>query len=318
MITPNFQLLQSLAKPIYFPSISSVKTNLLPVEYVRVLNSMSTVNTHYLISAYDLISSLSQDELLKEIENSKSKGVIVLMDSGNYEAYWKNVKSSWSRNHFHQAISLCKPNFAFSFDDQAPPPKTDDHVKKLISDYQADTSVGKETLIIPIIHGTPENLPTTCQRFLKEVKVPMIAVAERELGGGLVERVNTLRKIRTEVDNVLKNTAIHLLGTGNPLSLLAYSAAGANSFDGLEWCQTAANHESALLYHFSHADLLLPQSNWNKPGLPFQLKTLAHNLTFYTNWMKEVRDSVKNGSSLELGKRRFSENIYNPLWAALS
>jgi hypothetical protein len=45
--------------------------------------------------------------------------------------------------------------------------------------------------------------------------------------------------------------------TDNPFSITLYSAMRADSFDGLEWCQTVVDHETGLLYHLSHVDFVV-------------------------------------------------------------
>jgi len=86
---------------------------------------------------------------------------------------------------------------------------------------------------------------------------------------------------------------LHLLGTGNPISIVLYSAMGADSFDGLEWCQTVVDHDTGLLHHLSQADFFAGQTAWGDDDkLSFQARTLAHNLEFFSDWMRRLRDAM--------------------------
>ena len=79
------------------------------------------------------------------------------------------------------------------------------------------------------------------ERVAKELDCNVIAVPERELGDGILERSKSVRRIRRVLDNTGRYRLIHILGTGNPYSILLLAAAGADLFDGLEWCRTVAD-----------------------------------------------------------------------------
>ena len=82
----------------------------------------------------------------------------------------------------------------------------------------------------------------------------MVAIPERELGDGIIERVRTVRDIRRALNGLGKYYPLHLLGTGNPITMIALAAAGADCFDGLEWCRTVVDYEHLTLFHFQHFD----------------------------------------------------------------
>ena len=70
-------------------------------------------------------------------------------------------------------------------------------------------------------------------------------------------RAKTIIKIRKTLAPKKQYYPLHLLGTGNPLSILIYSICGADSFDGLEWCQTTVDYNTGLLYHSRDAAMLV-------------------------------------------------------------
>lgn len=89
--------------PCFFPAISSIKTNLPPLEYLRVLVAVN--HPLFLISAYDIHHASPEDHTAIEdlLARSYTKNRIILMDSGNYESYWKR-DDAWTRDHFAAII----------------------------------------------------------------------------------------------------------------------------------------------------------------------------------------------------------------------
>ena len=53
---------------------------------------------------------------------------------------------------------------------------------------------------------------------------------------------------------------MHVLGTGNPWSIAVLAAAGADSFDGLEWCRVVVDRQTHRLNHFQHFDFFNHQA----------------------------------------------------------
>jgi hypothetical protein len=100
------------------------------------------------------------------------------------------------------------------------------------------------------------------------------------------------------------------LGTGNPISLAVFSIEGADSFDGLEWCQTVVDHESGLLFHLSQADFFIGQTAWSDADIPFRIKVLAHNLEFYRDWMSRLQRANTKELRVEFCKFNFPDRIY--------
>ena len=85
---------------------------------------------------------------------------------------------------------------------------------------------------------------------------------------------------------------------------------GADSFDGLEWCQTVVDHDTALLYHLSQADFFAGQTRWADAGLSFHARTLAHNLEFYAAWMQRLRAAMANGKVVEFCRHNFPGHVF--------
>ncbi len=286
---------RSLPLPVYFPSISSIKTALRPQDYLQLLSSLVGLNGQFLVSAFDLANIENPSSAGEGMAASRQDGAIILMDSGNYESFWKDAQADWKQGHFHKVLKDFSCDLAFGFDEQCPPKDHKEHVDLIVKRWRADQEAAGSCQIIPIVHAAASELPELCAAIATETGVTMLAVAERKLGDGILERARAIRAIRTEMDKLDRYVALHLLGTGNPISITIYSTMGADSFDGLEWCQTVVDHDTALLYHLSQADFFVGQTAWGDAGLSFQARTLAHNLEFFTNWMCRLRNAINQG-----------------------
>jgi queuine/archaeosine tRNA-ribosyltransferase len=201
-------------------------------------------------------------------------------------------------------------DMAFSFDEQNPPSSIEDHVALISGRWKADQAVAKNCQFIPIIHGSVTDLPTLCAMVAAKTGISMLAVPERRLGAGILERARTVQAIRSELNILGRYVVLHLLGTGNPISITLYSAMGADSFDGLEWCQTVVDCETGVLYHFSQADFFAGQTEWSDADLSFQARTLAHNLEFFSDWMQRLREAINSKQLSKFCRFNFSSRIF--------
>jgi hypothetical protein len=277
--------------PTFFPSISTVKTNLGVSEYLRLLVSMRF--PQFLVSAYDIFyaTRAEKKQIYSLIKNAEENGQTVLLDSGNYESYWKPGKQ-WRDVDFAKVLKTNVFNLAFCYDNQNPPSslkKIADHVERAVL---RDQKHSPNASVVPIIHAQTAQFPEVVADVAKRLRPILVAVPERGLGDGILARAETVFKIRKKLD-LLGGTRVplHLLGTGNPISVLVYSMCGADSFDGLEWCQTTVNHDSGLLYHFQQRELFGCQSSFCSDRLPYIQGTLAHNLVFYMSFMARLQAS---------------------------
>lgn len=308
-----------LALPVFFPSISSVKTNLAPVDYVRILNSLSSLNAQFLVSAFDLQNAgMSREAMQIELALARNKGTVILMDSGNYESYWKDAMAVWLPNNFYDALSEFPCCMAFGFDEQQPPVDPSMHIRLLVDRYEKDQATANLTSVIPIVHGDPDQLPYLLSELARISGIKMVATPERRLGDGLFNRAKTVQKIRRSLNDLDNYVALHLLGTGNPLSIAVYSIAGADSFDGLEWCQTVVDHNTGLLFHFTQADLFKVQTGWGGEDLPFTVRVLAHNLEFYSSWMMCLREAIKEAKGISFCRLSFPKYVFDSCSTALN
>ncbi|AKG53115.1 hypothetical protein DGWBC_0431 [Dehalogenimonas sp. WBC-2] len=206
------------------------------------------------------------------------------MDSGNYEAFWLRDRD-WDLKTFEKAVSQIKPDLTLAFDNPW------SHTG---GNGSLDLNIPN---CLPIVHGNPTNLPKQVLAAAQSYKdTPLIAVAERELGDGIVQRATTLCSIVKNIEGEGLKHGIHLLGTGNPRSILLYAACGAISFDGLEWCQTAVDQRDGTLLHFSQRELTGCECAACNTSGSYSAVTLGHNLLFYIDWMQKIQSSINTGS----------------------
>lgn len=293
--------------PCFFPSVSSVKTNLMPVDYVELLDAAA--HPLYLVSAYDVANSSPEHRprIDAALNRSKERGTAILMDSGNYEGFWKG-DSAWVADRFHETAGTSQHHICFCYDNQDPPDTAEAIADDAIASVLRDQEHALGT-VAPIVHGATELLAVATQKVAEQLCPVLLAVPERALGEGILARTRTVRSIRRSLDELGFYCPLHLLGTGNPLSIIAYAMAGADSFDGLEWCQTVVDHDTGKLFHFQQWDLFRYQTDWGRNGgLPYIQSALMHNLNFYRKLMEDLRDAVRNGASEDFLRVHASEN----------
>lgn len=302
---------KQLSLPRYFPSISSVKTIDSPLDYVLVLSALHV--EQFLVSAFDVhYADAEAQKIIKgKITEAVSKGVTVLMDSGNYESFWKDKSKSWLQENYHAMLAEINCTFALGFDEQSPPDGFSEHVRLICERHKQDQAINALTPIIPIVHDKADALPALCSKVADKTGVAMIAVPERCLGKGVFARTHCISEIRKAMNATGRYIGLHLLGTGNPISIAIYTLAGADSYDGLEWCRTVVDHETATLFHFTHADFFKRQTEYGDMEIDFQPRTLAHNLAFYRTWMDRLSKSVHDERGVEFCKINFPDRIFS-------
>lgn len=303
--------LDFLEFPCFFPSISTVKTNLPILDYLTVLKAVQV--KQFLISAYDIFNSEQKQEIYEKLDSFDSNKTSILLDSGNYESYWKN-DIDWTSKKFNSILNDKKWSIAFCFDNQNILSNVDDVINDVTQSCKRDECSLKNGTLVPIVHASKELLPEVVFGISKKLNPEMIAIPERILGDGLIERSKTLFNIRRFLIENKTFVPIHLLGTGNPRSILLYSQCGANSFDGLEWCQTTVNHKTSLLYHFQQRELFDDDCLYCKmDDVPYSYVTLCHNLLYYEKWMDSLRQSLALGKINEYNECLLPKHFLNKL-----
>ena len=293
-----------LALPALFMSVSSHDTRLAPLPAVQALRLFGS--SAVLVSAYALLPERRPKQMVSELRKIRRAGGLVLVDSGNYEASRLGDKQ-WKPANFRRALEGIPHDLAFSFDVLEPAFGAKEAVAQIVKAIDRD-SRGTAAPILPIVHAPYseaakghrlKNIPTVMRLLAEELAPPLIAIPERELGNGLAERARNVQRIRQELGKLAFYQPLHLLGTGNPWSIAVLAAAGADSFDGLEWCRVAVDRESNRLNHFQHFDLFKYQSGWaesrlvagllNNDNTEFNTKAAFHNLDYFAELASELQ-----------------------------
>jgi tRNA-guanine family transglycosylase len=136
-------------------------------------------------------------------------------------------------------------------------------------------------------------------------------VPERDCGESIVEKAHTVHEIRKLLDSGEKSPdsrMLHLLGCGDPLSMLLFVYAGASSFDSLDWLKYCADPDQLLLHNFSHLELLncdcMVCARKDKQYIE---KVFLHNLLFYQNYVLRIQELIKENSIGKLLEGYFSK-----------
>lgn len=301
---------RNIPEPIFYPSVSSVSKNVWSVlDHVELLVSIDY--PQFLVSCFDIYENQNDPRIFCALEKAKEQCQIILLDSGIYEVVWSR-SNKWKKKKYVEVLKNNNFSQAFSFDDYCL--KKEEQVPSAIalSVLKDIKEVGKSS-ISPIIHcQSPKNYPTTCFKVNQICKPKLIAIPERELGEGILEIAMNIRKIRSKLNKLDNYQSLHILGTGNPISMMLYTFAGADSFDGLDWCQTVVDFESGTLHHPLHLDLYKHQSNWGKDKtISFFSRCYLHNLEFYKNWMLSLHNSLVNNQVEKMMQKYLSSMFFD-------
>lgn len=273
-----------VGSPAYFASVSSLKSRWDLLAHLQILRASGYLDI--LVSAYDVARASEPARVADLVQRHQAGGGRMLLDSGGYEAFWLDDRT-WDVARHDAVLSTLPWSLATSFDLLG----TDDETKWRTSARgavcRARDAANHSTLVVPIVHGsTPSVLIDRCGWLARETGALAMAVPERELGDGLIARRASLRRLRAQLDRAGGTTALHLLGTGAPLSIAAYVECGANTFDGLEWCRTAIDPLSGRLLPFHHLDLALRDEI---AGVGKPVSIMLQNLSFYGRFMTGLR-----------------------------
>ena len=312
---PTFISNETIPLPTLFLSVSSYNTRLEPVDAIKILRLFKAPTI--LVSAFDLVPTgkpkTIPKKIINELKRYRKNGGFVLIDSGNYEAS-RLADEQWDSDQLKEVLSYTPHDWAFSFDkaDENIPFPSSGRKKnvKLIVESVKQAQKYTSAPVVPVVHSKKlqkgydlKHLPQTIKDIAEKLEPKLIAVPERELGAGLLDRARMVQTIREELSKLPFYQPLHLLGTGDPWSIAILAAAGADTFDGLEWCRMVVDCSLNRLHHYQHFDFFAYQTfladspvvkaaieNGDKTG--YESLVAFHNLDYFVNLMNRLRDYV--------------------------
>jgi len=292
-----------LVTPTYFPAVSSYGVKYSFHALVSLLIAYSY--PRLLLSTYDLhfLKDEEKKRLLQDISEYWKKGCFVFLDSGVYESSWK-VNLDWTYDLYKASISQVDFDFYSNFDVLPyPKNKSEKFVDKTFQSILASYSLSNGLGFVPILHGlNPDQLVSVVAKFVKihPHLCDIIAVAERDCGKGLVEKARTVIKIRRLLNDSNRRRILHILGCGNPISLILFSYYGADMFDSLDWIKCVIDRDRLAINDFSHLDLIdCDCSICSGVKRDYTEKALLHNLLFYQDYMLQIQVLIRRNEIFE-------------------
>lgn len=305
---------KKLVTPAYFPAVSSYGVKYSFCSLVRLLTTYSY--PRILVSAYDfhLLDSKNKRRLSREVSGYLERGCFVFLDSGIFESFWKaDVK--WTYSLYKSSISQIDFDFYSSFDVLPDVRDLRKFEKETFDRIVASRNLSNKLGFVPILHGVnPERLVSLITKFVKTYPdfSDFIAIPERDCGDGIVEKARTVVRIRKVLDNGNHTRILHILGCGNPLSLLLLSYCGADSFDSLDWIKHAIDQKHLTMNDFSHLELIDCEcSICADTERNYTEKVLLHNLLFYQNYMLQVQSLIRTDEISEFLRKLVGQDILN-------
>ena len=256
---------RSFETPVLVPSVSSFETQLQPSHALRLQYTLREPIS--LVSAYDVW--FNRKTLTPICKKFREHGVL-LLDSGGYESsrissYAREErKRRWNFSKYANIAADDIYDFIFSYDYFLGAKESAvAYQRRLVREFRTHSEILDETRLIPVIHTqSADGKRRLNQKEIVDlfgavatgIKCVFVAVPERELGSGIVQRASLTREIVDEIKRTRRDCSLHILGCGNLLSYSLLAVAGAMICDGLEWCRTLAA-DNFHLHHFQQKDI---------------------------------------------------------------
>lgn len=321
---PKFSIgAREFEAPVFVPSVSSYETQIKPADALILQSALDEPIS--LASAFDL--EIHPDELPRAAAQFRERSAVLLLDSGGYEAsrytqFKPQEKAKlWPLEKYLANAGKIQFDRAFSYDlfpeERQSIEQYVDLIADLVSQHQP---VIPAEAIIPVLHLQTDpgvvvfdvNASEALMRRSREVlRSEFIAIPERELGTGIVERACHAKRLVA----TLGDCKLHVLGCGNPLSIALLGLAGVTMMDGLEWCRTIVAPDDSHLHHYQH--LRIFETDLHQHDLvagyiaersdDYVVKAALHNLALVRSFLKRYRDALAADSVEAFLKELYGE-----------
>jgi len=313
---------KKLVTPTYFPAVSTAGVGYSAEGLIRLV--LAAKYPRLLVSAYDTCNMRKENksDLLSQLSNFSRCNSFLLLDSGVFEGYWRRDRT-WTFESYADAIKQIESDLYFSFDMLADPNMNG---KSFIEEtYRSITDsyvlLGRSQCV-PILHGTdPEKVVALVQSFadLDQDKVCMIGVAERDCGATLIQRAGTVARLREVLNSKSENSILHILGCGNPTSLLVYSYCGADTFDSTDWSRYVLDRRSLKIADIAHLRLLRCDCPMCRKEVgPPNERPLLHNLLFYQNFVVKIQNMIRDSTIASYLSDHLGEDVLSEIEGRLA
>jgi hypothetical protein len=306
---------KKLVTPTYFPAISSYGIKHPFQSLFQLLTAYSY--PRILFSAYDFhfLNREDKKQLLLEMSRYSQQGGFVYVDSGIFESFWR-ADSQWTYDLYKSSISEMDFDFYSSFD-VLPGVNDAEYEKETFERISASRGLSTKAEFVPILHGIDsDRLVSLTEKFMRLFPniSTVIAVPERDCGDDIVEKARTVMKIRNLLDDHEGNKVLHILGCGNPVSLLLLSYSGADSFDSLDWIKYVINKKDLTTNDFSHLELTNCGCAFcSDMTRGYTEKVLLHNLHFYQDFMVQIQSLIRTGEIAKFSQKLVGKDIFEKM-----
>jgi queuine/archaeosine tRNA-ribosyltransferase len=291
---------KSLTTPAYFPAVSSVGVGYSVNALIRLI--LATKYPRLLVSAYDTyrISNEGKTGLLSQLGEFSTQGSFLLLDSGIFESYWRGDRT-WTFESYANAVSRVQCDLYCSFDVFPDLSESEqDFFEETRLRILRSSSVSGRAQCVPILHGLdPRQLVVLVERLVEGYPdgLSILAISEKDCGFTLLERARTITKIRRALDCRNDESILHILGCGNPISLLLYSYCGADTYDSLDWSRHVIDRRSLSIGDLSHLELSKCNCAVCKKEIGAAAeRALLHNLLFYQEFAVQIQEMIRDNS----------------------
>jgi hypothetical protein len=208
-----------------------------------------------LVSAYDIYYSHLDEDAIYCSE-------ILFVDSGAFEVennsdladlynFSGQPPREWSKERYEEVVRRLQPLCSLvvvSYDNRTSIPEQIGNAKTFFAKIPREYA--KDFLIKPVDDKTEFVDIKALINYCEELsEFDIIGVTEKELGPAFLTRCRNLVKLRQALHANKINVPIHIFGSLDPLSVIAYFLCGADIFDGLSWLRLAYQNGLALYYN---------------------------------------------------------------------
>lgn len=194
-----------------------------------------------LVSAYDVHCGVLRESDIYTTD-------FVLLDSGGYEARGVpdplepytdgQPPQAWRIDDYEDILQSLNPlssllivNF-----DYAAPRSLGDQIQEAQALFARSAAFAGDFLCKPTVEGAAFIDPDEVLAHADQLAgFDVVGFTEKELGRSLLDRCRNLVRIRRRFHQSGHDTPIHIFGSLDPGTVLAYSLCGADLFDGLAW-----------------------------------------------------------------------------------